>query len=80
MDNMYYSTYKKRNGNSKSSLIDVGKVRHFITKSIDKDGNSISYDNSCLELLNKNLYICIAIQWITGSFTTTPSYEHETRQ
>lgn len=46
--------FTKRSGRNKSSLIDIDNIMHLITKSIDKDSNSICHDDSSLELPNKS--------------------------
>lgn len=51
-----------RSDSSKNSIIGVDKIRHFITKPINRDGNSIGYDNSPLKLLNKSPHACITIK------------------
>lgn len=67
----------KRSGSGKSNIIDVGNIRHLITKSIDRDSNNISYDDSPLELLNKSLHVCTIVKRITGSSSTMLNYKCE---
>ena len=65
----------KINGTNKSSLIDIGKIKHLIFKLINRDNNSIDYDDLPLKSSNKSLYTCTAAKQITESSSTMPSYD-----
>lgn len=47
---------------------------------MDRDGNSIGYDDSLSESSYKSPYACTTVQQIIGSSSTTPSYEQGNHQ
>lgn len=62
MNNSYCSTHKKIVVVKATLLINISKIRHLKTKSINKDGNNINQDDSPLESPNKSPYICTTKQ------------------